>query len=60
MLLRRPGARTTQDGLSQPLARRPQLHAVGRALSKTPQLVIPAKASRVREGDLALELVEWI
>jgi hypothetical protein len=37
------------------LAQRPQLHAQGQALRKTPQLIIPAETGRVREGDPAAE-----
>jgi len=55
MLRHRPRVEPIQDEPPQPLARRPQLLAVGQAFGKTPQLVIPAEASRVREGDPAAE-----
>ncbi|XP_014556883.1 hypothetical protein COCVIDRAFT_98710, partial [Bipolaris victoriae FI3] len=50
----------TQDGLPQLSAQRPQLRSAGRASIATPQPVIPAEAGRVREGDPATDVIEWI
>ncbi|EMD95467.1 hypothetical protein COCC4DRAFT_18414 [Bipolaris maydis ATCC 48331] len=50
----------TQDGLPRLSAQRPQLRGAGRANIATPQPVIPAEAGRVREGDPATDVIEWI
>ncbi|KAF1993006.1 hypothetical protein P154DRAFT_528093 [Amniculicola lignicola CBS 123094] len=60
MLLYLASGRIDQDGPRQPSAQRPQLRAVGRTSSTTPQLIIPAETGRVREGDPVSELLEWI
>ncbi|EUC50763.1 hypothetical protein COCMIDRAFT_81166, partial [Bipolaris oryzae ATCC 44560] len=49
-----------QNGLPQPSAQRPQLRSARRASIATPQPVIPAEAGRVREGDPATDVIEWI
>jgi hypothetical protein len=51
---------TVQDELPRTSARRPQLRATGQASGATPQLIIPAETGRVREGDPAADVVEWI
>lgn len=55
-----PQVTAAQDGLLRLLAQRPQSRGVGQANSATPQPVIPAETGRVREGDPATDVVEWI
>lgn len=60
MLAAWPPVKTDQDDLFRPSAQRPQLRTSRQAFSATPQPIILAEASRVREGDPEAELVEWI